>query len=136
MKRTESAGGVVLNKKDQVLVVSQHGRSWSLPKGHIDPGEEALEAARREIHEETGIRKLELIKPLGNYERPKIGLDRPEDRSEMKKIHLFLFRTDEETLKPLDPDHPEARWVEKEKVAALLTHPKDKAFYLSILPDI
>jgi len=28
--------------------------AWSLPKGEFDPGEEALEVARREFHEETG----------------------------------------------------------------------------------
>ena len=31
----------MLNAKGEVLVVSQHGVSWSLPKGHIDPGEDA-----------------------------------------------------------------------------------------------
>ncbi len=136
MKHTECAGGVVLNKKNQVLVVSQHGNSWSLPKGHIDAGEDALKAAKREIYEEAGIRNLKLIKPLGSYERPRISLKGGDDTSEIKKIHLFLFTTDEEVLKPLDPDHPEARWVDQEKVAALLTHPKDKEFYLSILPEL
>ena len=33
---------------DQVLVVNQRGLSWSLPKGHIEEGEDALDAARRE----------------------------------------------------------------------------------------
>ena len=54
MKHTQSAGGVVLNKKGEVLVVSQRGTSWSLPKGHIDKGEDALGAAKREIYEESG----------------------------------------------------------------------------------
>ena len=44
----------------------------------------------------------------------------------------FLFLTDEEELKPVDPGNPEARWVEKDKVADLLTHYKDKEFFLSI----
>ena len=125
-----------MNKNGQVLIVSQHGRSWSLPKGHIDPGEEALEAAKREIYEETGVRELKLIKSLGSYERPRISLKGGDDKTEMKKIHLFLFTTSEETLKPVDPDHPEARWVDKQSVAELLTHKKDKAFYLSILPEL
>ena len=45
MKKSFSAGGVVLNTQNEVLVVSQHGDSWSLPKGHIDQGEDALTAA-------------------------------------------------------------------------------------------
>lgn len=62
MKRTKSAGGVVLNKNEEILVVNQNGNSWSLPKGHIDEGEEVLEAAVREIYEESGISKLKFIK--------------------------------------------------------------------------
>jgi ADP-ribose pyrophosphatase YjhB (NUDIX family) len=128
-KRTHSAGGVVTNSEGKVLVVSQHGTSWSLPKGHIDPGENALDAAKREIYEESGIRDLELIRELGTYERHKIGVDGGEDGSELKVITMFLFRTSENSLKPVDPDNPEARWVEKSKVAPLLTHEKDKEFF-------
>ena len=73
MKKTHSAGGVVTNQEGKVLVVSQHGTSWSLPKGHIDPGETALAAARREIYEESGIRDLEFVRELGTYERYRIG---------------------------------------------------------------
>jgi 8-oxo-dGTP pyrophosphatase MutT (NUDIX family) len=58
MRKTHSAGGVVTNDEGKVLVVNQRGTSWSLPKGHIDPGESALAAAEREIYEESGIRDL------------------------------------------------------------------------------
>jgi 8-oxo-dGTP pyrophosphatase MutT (NUDIX family) len=129
MRKTRSAGGVVINDEGEVLVVSQRGRSWSLPKGHIDPGEDALAAAKREIYEESGIRDLELIRELGTYERHKISWDGADDRSERKAITMFLFRTSETVLKPVDPDNPEARWVEKSKVAPLLTHEKDKEFF-------
>ena len=129
MKKTYSAGGVVTNDEGKILVVSQHGTSWSLPKGHIDPGEDALEAAKREIYEESGIGELQLVGELGSYERYKIGVDGGEDHSEWKVITMFLFRTSQTMLKPVDPDNPEARWVERSKVALLLTHEKDKEFF-------
>lgn len=129
MKRTESAGGVVLNSRGEILVVSQLGTSWSLPKGHIEEGEDKLTAARREIHEETGVTRLELVRELGSYTRFKLK-GAAEDPSELKTIHMFLFTTDEEELKPVDPDNPEARWVESGAVANLLTHPRDREFYL------
>lgn len=129
MKKTRSAGGVVINEEGKVLVVSQRGTSWSLPKGHIDAGESALAAAKREIYEESGIRDLELIRELETYERYKIGVDGRDDRSELKVIKMFLFRTSEKLLQPVDPDNPEARWVERSKVAPLLTHERDKQFF-------
>jgi 8-oxo-dGTP pyrophosphatase MutT (NUDIX family) len=120
---------VVTNDEGKVLVVSQRGTSWSLPKGHVDPGENALAAARREIYEESGIRNLELVRELGSYERHKIGVNGGDDRSELKVITMFLFRTSEKSLKPVDPDNPEARWVDKSKVRQLLTHERDKEFF-------
>ena len=133
MRKTHSAGGVVTNDEGKVLVVSQHGTSWSLPKGHIDPGENALQAARREIYEESGVRDLELVRELGTYERHKIGANGGEDRSELKAITMFLFRTKEKSLRPVDPDNPEAKWVERSKVAPLLTHEKDKEFFARVV---
>ena len=126
----------MLNPDGDVLVVSQHGNSWSLPKGHIEEGEDAMAAARREIHEESGVRELTYIKDLGTYQRSKIGRDGGEDPSEQKTITMFLFRTAQYALRPIDPTHPEAKWVKKEAVADLLTHPKDKEFFFGILPEI
>ena len=136
MIHTESAGGVVVDREGRVLLVSQYGTSWSLPKGHLEEGETPLEAARREILEETGVSRLELVRPLGSYSRHRLGADGGEDPSELKTIHLFLFRTDAEELAPVDPDNPEARWVEREGVTRLLTHAKDREFFASILDTI
>ena len=125
-----------MNVKGEVLVVNQNNNSWSLPKGHIDPGESPLEAARREIEEESGVSKIKLIRELGTYERYKIGLGGNEDVSEFKVLTFFLFRTAQTRLKPLDPENPEARWVKKEEVAKLLTHPKDRDFFLEIMEEL
>jgi len=136
MKRTQSAGGVVLNAKGEVLVVNQRGNSWSLPKGHVDPGEDVLTAARREILEEAGVSDLEYVKDLGGFQRHRIGLHGGDDVSELKDIRIFLFRSSQQELRPTDPDNPEARWVKKEDVPELLTHRKDREFFLSIVPEI
>lgn len=132
------AGGVVVNSlTGKVLVVNQNGNSWSLPKGGIDPDEDTLVAAQREIYEESGINQLTFVKKLGNYQRyaiPRDGsIDKGEDKNLLKDLTFFLFTTEQEELCPQDSDNPEARWVDKEKVADLLTHPRDKEFFLSIL---
>ncbi|MEI7998393.1 MAG: NUDIX domain-containing protein [Candidatus Omnitrophota bacterium] len=134
--KTETAGGVVISKKRKVLVVNQRGNSWSLPKGHIEKGEDAKTAAIREIEEESGILRLTFVKELGSYIRYKIGLEGRDDTSELKHIHMFLFTTDELKLSPKDPNHPEARWVYPDEVEALLTHPKDRVFFKSIRQQI
>ncbi|HEY1835568.1 MAG TPA: NUDIX domain-containing protein [Candidatus Saccharimonadales bacterium] len=136
MRRSFSAGGVVISNGGQVLVVSQ-GTSWSLPKGHIEASETARQAAEREIKEETGLDSLAFIEELGSYERFKIAINGiGEDTSDKKHITLFLFTTKEQHLAPEDPHNPEACWVAPDKVSALLTHSKDKAFFESILATV
>lgn len=134
--KTFSAGGVVLNAQGLVLVVNQRGRSWSLPKGHIEPGEDVLAAARREIYEESGLRELRYVKPLGSYERPKIGKDGGEDVGEIKHLTFFLFEAQSNDLQPIDPDNPEARWVPPSEVSSLLTHPRDREFFEQVRPQL
>lgn len=136
MPNTRSAGGVVVNPHGKILIVSQRGRSWSLPKGHIEPGEDALAAARREIYEESGLRDLEYVRELGSYERLKIGPAGGETGAELKHLTFFLFRSAARPLIPADADIPEARWVAAEEAVTLLTHPKDREFLSDLLPAL
>jgi ADP-ribose pyrophosphatase YjhB (NUDIX family) len=131
------AGAIVVGSKDLIVVVKQKGDSWSLPKGGIEPGEDAKTAARREIQEETGLTQVKFIKELGTYQRYKISHGgESEDQKALRVITLFLCSTDEDKLAPEDPDNPEARWTQANKVADILTHPKDKEYYLSVLPQV
>lgn len=125
-----------MNEKGEVVLVNQGGKVWSLPKGHIEKGESPFEAATREIYEESGVNKLELVRELGSYERYKIGKDGGEDQSELKTITMFLFKTDATLLKPQDHGITEARWVAKEKIAELLIHPRDREFFQGIINEI
>ncbi len=130
----ESAGGVVVGKNGKIVLVEQHGNSWTLPKGGVEEGETKLEAAKREIAEEAGITRLELIAELGSYVRHSISRDGKGESSEWPatKRTFFLFTTDESEVHP-SPDDPhqeitEARWSTIEEALTLLTHPKDQEF--------
>lgn len=138
MRHTRAAGGVVINARTgKVLVVSQNGDSWSLPKGHVERGEDDLEAAEREIEEESGVTRLTLVRELGDYERHPIGQGGTGEREdELKTIVMFLFTTDQDELCPLDPKNPEARWVDREEVPTMLTHAKDAGFFRDVLPSL
>ena len=51
-------GAIVLNKKNQVFVgkrIDNPGNSWQMPQGGVDKNENFLEAAKRELEEETSI---------------------------------------------------------------------------------
>ncbi len=133
-RQTQCAGGLIYNDKNQIIIVNQNHDSWSLPKGHVDEGETILEAAIREIYEETGLDTPKYIKSLGQYGRYRIGLDGNDDKSEYKNIAIFLFKSNENKLVPIDPNNPEAKWVSVDEALDLLTHEADKIFLKNSLP--
>lgn len=136
VRRTFSGGGVVLNKGGLVAIVNQRGRAWSLPKGHAEKGESILDAAKREIYEETGLKRLKFIKELGTYERLKLSSENKDDNEELKVITIFLFTTPQEIFHSHDKENPKAKWVPIDEVEKWLTHSKDKAFFKKIKKQI
>jgi len=58
------------------------------------------------------------------------------NETELKTRIFFLFKTIKQELKPIDSDNPDAIWVHKDRVSEMLTHPKDKEFFLSVLKKI
>ena len=128
-QKAECAGGIIINQLNKIAIVNQNHDSWSLPKGHIDKGETAIDAAIREIYEETGIINPTLIKKVGVYERYRIGLDGNDDLSELKHIHMFLFKSTQKILKPIDKNNPEAKWIDTKEVENYLTHREDIIFF-------
>lgn len=127
---TTSAGGVILNKHNKIALVEQKNNIWSLPKGHVEPNESHLDAAKREIYEETGINELTFIQKIGQYSRYKIAKDLSEDHSELKTIVLYLFKTTQQELCPKDPDNPSSKWVSFNELINSLSNSKDKSFLL------
>ena len=96
---------VIFTKYNGQWVLCWHKRreSFENPGGHVEPGETPLQAARRELYEETGITDCEII-PLWDYEQPwDDGIHKKNGRvylalahslgqlpeSEMGKIELF-----------------------------------------------
>lgn len=63
-----SAGGVVFRRTPEngtlFLMIRDSYRNWGFPKGHVEPGEERADAARREVAEETGLADLVLHAPV------------------------------------------------------------------------
>jgi len=61
-KMAPAAGGIVV-KNGKIVTITRHDIP-DLPKGHIEKGESPEQAALREVEEETGIDKLQIVKPL------------------------------------------------------------------------
>ena len=84
----EVTSGVIITNGINFLVCHPTGapwkRSWSLPKGIIDIGEDAVDAAIREVNEETGL-VLDKSSLIDKGEYP---------YKTLKNLHLFLYNID------------------------------------------
>jgi ADP-ribose pyrophosphatase YjhB (NUDIX family) len=124
-----SAGGVAFRKNDgqvEIILISVgEARRWQLPKGLINPGEVAEQAALREVREEGGV-DAEIISPLEVIEYWYYGGQGVRRRRYHKYVHFYLMRYC--SGDPLDHDHEvnEARWWEIENAYRALTFPSEK----------
>jgi 8-oxo-dGTP pyrophosphatase MutT (NUDIX family) len=99
--------------REQVVVIVPFRRAsdgapvLGLPKGHIDPGEEAPEAALREVREEAGV-VAELVHELGEVRY----WYRRDGRTIAKSVVFFLFRYLSGDTSDHDDEVEQARWVD------------------------
>ena len=125
MIREFSAGGICVRRmkgRDYLAAVRvKRGTVLALPKGHIDPGESAAEAARREVREEAGVTG-ELVEKLGDV---KYWYSRDGDRV-MKVVTFFLFRYVSGSVADHDHEVDSAEWVPLEDGPRLLAYRGEK----------
>lgn len=72
VRETTSGGVVFRRKKDtheiEILLIQDAKNRWTIPKGHVEPGEEPGATAEREIREETGLQDMEVFSWLGKVQ--------------------------------------------------------------------
>jgi len=115
-----AAGAVVFRRSDRGirLLVLRAYKNWDFPKGLIEPGEDALAAARREVREETGL--AELAYPFGDEFKETLPY------SGNKVARYYLAETDAEKIElPVSPElgrpeHHEYRWISFDEAEDLL----------------
>ena len=109
--RAHICAGLVVIQDGKMLLVHPTGTSWdgtlSIPKGHVEPGEELLQAAMRETREETGIdtSRLEV-----EDEDARHFVDYVNKNGELKKrVYYFVARPTVE-IKEFRPQMEEVDW--------------------------
>ena len=117
---SRAAGAVIFRRSDRGirLLLLRAYKNWDFPKGMVEPGEDALAAARREVAEETGL--ADLAYPFGDEFKETLPY------SGNKVARYYLAETDAEKIElPVSPElgrpeHDEYRWVSFDEAEDLL----------------
>tara|TARA_B100000029_G_C17385421_1_gene891365 strand:- start:396 stop:869 length:474 start_codon:yes stop_codon:yes gene_type:complete len=139
-------GAIVLNSKNRVFVGKRKDNpvdKWQMPQGGVNAGEKLIDAMKRELEEETGIKNIEILKEIdgwSEYELPKYLLGKVwkgKYRGQKQKwfIVRFLGNDDEIDLEVSKPEFIEWRWLELEKLPGVIVEFKKKV-YEELLPKI
>ena len=121
-----SAGGLVVDRAAmRAALIARHDRRgrlvWSLPKGHVEPGETPQDAAVREVEEETGIRGR-VLAPLGVIDFWFVA----EQRRVHKTVHHYLLEAECGELSDADIEVDQVAWVPLDEVAARLAYADER----------
>lgn len=113
----EAAGGIVRNPSGETLFIYRKDK-WDLPKGKMEAGETAEDAARREVMEECGMKDLE----VGRFVATTYHIYEEKQKQILKHSHWFEMRSTARILTPQTEEGiSEAVWSDARATEKRLT---------------
>lgn len=116
---------IIKNNQPYYLLLQHGGRYWNFPKGKLEKGETELEAAYREVEEETGIQKKDIYLhsefKVYNYYSFRVE----EGRVINKKVTFFLGRVNSDSVN-ISSEHFSFGWFDNKDAGKKLYYKNSK----------
>ena len=134
-------GIVLLNSENKVFVgkrIDNPQNAWQMPQGGVDKNEHLLDAAKRELKEETGIKSIKYLGEMQGwleYNLPenllgKIWNGRYRGQKQKWFIMRFIGKEDEINVKQKKPEFSDWKWVSSKELPEVAVDFKIKIYTL------
>ena len=120
----EVSSGGVIRHQDAFLILQYGLGHWGFVKGHIEPGETAIDAFFREAAEETGLTTADLRLIDGFHERIHYVYNK-NGQAVYKEVQYFLADSRTITVR-LSSEHQTFRWLPYDEALKQITFPEDQ----------
>ncbi|RZD38895.1 MAG: diadenosine tetraphosphate hydrolase [Methanobacteriota archaeon] len=135
----EKSCGLVVFNSNKILLLKYssnntqgEGGHWDFPKGHVEQNETELETALRELEEETGISKVEIIADF----RHSISYTFSRRSESISKEVIFFLASTVEKRVTLSHEHIDYAWLDFNNALEKLTYENARQILKKVLPYI
>ena len=124
-----NVGIVIFNSDKKIWIGKRIGNNtkegWQLPQGGIDSNEKPIQAAIREVHEETGIKSIKKVSVINKWIKYNLPVDIAKSKwggkfvGQMQKWYLFYFYGDEKEINiniSKQPEFSKLKWSEEQYI--------------------
>ncbi len=121
-------GIILLNSENEIFVgkrIDNPKNFWQMPQGGVEDNENFLQAAKRELEEETGIKSVKLVKELDGwfeYDLPKNLLGKiwkGKYRGQKQKWFVMKFtgKVEEINIRTIHPEFISWKWIKSSQLS-------------------
>ncbi len=129
MKKEKSCGCIILNNKNQILLILQNAGHWGLPKGHVEEGETEEQTAIREVKEETNIDVI-----VNTNLRYRMVYNPKEDVE--KEVIYFIAKNTSNDCKPQLEEVQAMKWLDIDNAINTITYENSKDLLKKVKKDL
>ena len=129
MKQEKSCGCIIINDRNEVLLIHHNAGHWDFPKGHMEEGETEVQTAIREVKEETNI-DVEVNEEYRYFTQysPKEDV--------IKEVIYFLARNITDNEQAQLEEVSEVKWFSMKEAIDQITYDNSRDILIQLKKDL